>query len=95
VKRALLFALLSLAACGPMPPGSPQPPLEDGGPPGDGGGKPFGAPCLEDHECESNTCFRGNRRSFCSMPCTPQTQAADCPAPPTTGTCNMQGFCKA
>jgi hypothetical protein len=29
------------------------------------------------------------------MHCTPATEATDCPVPPTSGTCNKQGYCKA
>jgi hypothetical protein len=55
---------------------------------------PFGAPCTGNGDCASNICFMGGNRSFCSLHCTAATQATDCPVPPTSGTCNMQGFCK-
>ncbi len=92
--RALLLSLvLALAACG-----GTEPPLElgdllsDGG--ADGGLKPFGAPRAGGAECESDVCFVGGNRSFCSMHCTEATQATDCPKPPTSGTCNLQGYGK-
>jgi hypothetical protein len=74
----------------------------EGAPPGDlaiaanpdSGGKPFGAACTVSQECATGTCFMGGMSNFCTMPCTAATQATDCPAPPTSGTCNMRGFCK-
>jgi hypothetical protein len=56
--------------------------------------KPFGQPCAANEECESNICFIGGNRTFCSIHCTMATAATDCPVPPTSGTCNMQGYCK-
>src|ERR1700690_906938 len=60
----------------------------------DAAGKPFGAACTMDGDCASGHCFIGGMMSFCTMPCTVATQATDCPNPPTSGTCNMRGFCK-
>ena len=94
--RHLLTVLaisLALAGCG----GSMPPPTIDGGEDGgggDGGLLPFGSPCANNSECESNLCFIGGNRTFCSLHCTAATQATDCPVPPTSGTCNMQGYCK-
>jgi hypothetical protein len=83
-----------LAGCG----GSMPPPTIDGGSDDGGGGdaglKPFGVPCADNSECESNVCFIGGNRTFCSLHCTSATQATDCPVPPTSGMCNMQGYCK-
>jgi hypothetical protein len=31
---------------------------------------------------------------FCSLHCTMATAAQDCPVPPTSGQCNLQGYCK-
>ena len=55
---------------------------------------PFGAPCMVNSQCQSNLCFVGGMQTFCSLPCTMATAAQDCPVPPTSGTCNMKGFCK-
>lgn len=60
----------------------------------DGGGKAFGESCTADGECASNVCFKGGSQTFCSIRCTAATAAADCPKPPTDGTCNNQGYCK-
>jgi hypothetical protein len=57
-------------------------------------GLPFGAACTQPTDCASNYCFIGGMMSFCTMPCTAATQATDCPNPPTSGTCNMKGYCK-
>ena len=56
--------------------------------------KPFGQPCAVNAECQSDLCFVGGMMTFCSLPCTAATQAKDCPVPPTSGLCNMKGFCK-
>ena len=90
--RHLLTVLaisLALAGCG----GS-MPPATGGDGDGDGGLLPFGAVCTDKSQCASNVCFVGGNRSFCSLVCTAATQATDCPVPPTSGTCNMQGYCK-
>jgi hypothetical protein len=75
-----------------------QPALDagtDGGGSDAGGGKqPFGGACSVDADCATGSCFVGSAMSFCTMPCTAATQATDCPNPPTSGTCNMRGFCK-
>jgi hypothetical protein len=57
------------------------------------GGWPFGHSCKSDAECATGTCFMGGI-SFCTMPCTTATQATDCPSPPTSGMCNLKGYCK-
>jgi hypothetical protein len=97
MKHLLLLLLLAglgaAAGCG----GSMPPPMEDGGSSdggGDGGLLPFGQPCATNAQCESNLCFVGGNRTFCSLHCTMATAATDCPVPPTSGTCNMQGYCK-
>ena len=56
--------------------------------------KAFGEACSANAECASNVCFVGGNRAFCSLHCAAATQATDCPVPPTSGTCNMQGYCK-
>jgi hypothetical protein len=71
-----------------------MPPPTGGNGADDGGLLPFGAPCADKSECASGVCFIGGNRTFCSLHCTTATQAADCPVPPTSGTCNMQGYCK-
>jgi hypothetical protein len=58
------------------------------------GGAAFGAACTMNSDCASNVCFVGGMRSFCSMHCTMATVSTDCPMPPTTGVCNMMGYCK-
>ena len=55
---------------------------------------PFGAPCMTNAQCQSNLCFVGGMQTFCSLPCTTATEAQDCPVPPTSGLCNMKGYCK-
>ncbi|HEY2748096.1 MAG TPA: hypothetical protein VGL86_25910 [Polyangia bacterium] len=55
---------------------------------------PFGSPCMTNAQCASNLCFVGGNQTFCSLPCTIATQTQDCPVPPTSGTCNMKGYCK-
>ena len=90
--KNILLALVLLAGCGGLPPME----MPDMGETGDGGAKKaFGDNCSANEECESNICFKGNMRSFCSLKCTAATAAKDCPIPPTTGICNMQGYCKA
>ena len=96
MRHLMLLALalaLMLPACG----GSMPPPMDDmansDGGNGDGG-LPFGQPCAANRECASNICFIGGNRTFCSLHCTMATAATDCPVPPTSGTCNMQGYCK-
>ena len=72
---------------------TPQPDLATASNP-DAAGKAFGASCTMDIECATGHCFVGGMSSFCTMTCTAATQATDCPNPPTSGTCNMRGFCK-
>lgn len=91
VLLMLLAAPIVAVGCG----GSTPPPMDDGdGGDGDGDLLPFGQPCSANSQCESNLCFIGGNRTFCSLHCTMATAATDCPVPPTSGTCNMQGFCK-
>ena len=85
--RHLLIVLAMALATGGC--GGVMPP-----PSSDGGLKPFGAPCGAGSECDSGICFIGGNRTFCSLHCTMATAATDCPVPPTSGTCNMQGYCK-
>jgi hypothetical protein len=54
---------------------------------------PFGATCTADADCVTGHCYGGSR-SFCTMPCTPETVKTDCPSPPTAGMCNRKGFCR-
>ena len=97
MKHLLLLLLLAglgtAAGCGgSMPPPTQELDTADGG--SDGGLLPFGQPCSANAQCESNVCFVGGNRTFCSLHCTMATAATDCPVPPTSGTCNMQGYCK-
>jgi hypothetical protein len=96
MRHLMLLAIalaLTLSACGgSMPPPTGDGGMSDGG--GDGGLLPFGSPCAANSECASNICFIGGNRTFCSLHCTMATAATDCPVPPTSGTCNMQGYCK-
>jgi hypothetical protein len=62
---------------------------------GSDGLKAFGESCASDGECQSDACFHGSTRSFCSLHCTAATAAHDCPVPPTLGICNMMGYCRA
>lgn len=55
---------------------------------------PFGAPCMANEQCATGVCFVGGNRTFCSLRCTAATQSTDCPVPPTSGACNIQGYCK-
>jgi hypothetical protein len=93
MRHLLIVLAIALAAVGC---GGVMPPPSDGGSDGggDGGLFPFGAPCADKSECASNVCFIGGNRTFCSLVCTVATQATDCPVPPTSGLCNMQGYCK-
>jgi hypothetical protein len=63
-------------------------------PPTDAAAGTYGAACTADKDCTDpvyNACFVGGQRSFCTKHC---KTAADCPNPPTTGTCNKQLYCK-
>jgi len=98
LMRALTMAIvLTLAAggCGGTDP--PPPPVVDMASALSSSDmlKPFGQSCMANAECMSSICFIGGMRSYCSLKCTTATAAKDCPVPPTTGACNMQGFCKA
>ena len=93
----LVLALSILLGCAAIGCGSSsggddmmQSPTDGGG----DGGLPYGATCTQNSDCASMACFVGGMRSFCSMHCTQATVATDCPVPPTTGICNMQGYCK-
>ncbi len=103
--KILVFAIVFAAACGGTQPvvdndlGTPMDLTAPAGSDlamtgGDGGGLPFGAPCTMDGQCATGHCFIGGMMTFCTMPCTAATQATDCPVPPTSGMCNMKGFCK-
>jgi hypothetical protein len=59
----------------------------------DGGLLPFGAACTMDSQCATGHCYIGTV-NFCTMPCTPATASTDCPSPPTSGICNMKGYCR-
>ena len=87
----VLVLPFALAACGGT---TPPDEVADLGGAGDAALQPFGAACAAGGECQSHVCFVGGNRSFCSLRCTPATHAADCPVPPTSGACNLQGYCK-
>jgi hypothetical protein len=54
----------------------------------------IGQPCSIDAQCQTDVCFVGGMRSFCTLRCTMATAAQDCPVPATSGACNVQGYCK-
>ncbi len=60
------------------------------------GAKQLGDPCTAGSECASGLCeaFRMQAVMLCTKPCTPATQAADCPSPPTDGTCTPKMYCR-
>jgi hypothetical protein len=90
-RWVLVLALpLMIVACGGTDPPASMPDMTSV----EAGTLPFGTTCAANSDCASNICFMGGNRSFCSLHCTAATQATDCPIPPTTGACNMQGFCK-
>ena len=62
----------------------------------DAGPKHFGDPCTTDCECDTSMCrqFQMGAAHFCTQPCTPTTAGNDCPAPPSTGMCTNNGYCK-
>jgi hypothetical protein len=105
MRTALLLLLALQVGCSSDTTGPEIPPVPDSGGDSatttdgggsDGGGKlAFGTPCTDNAQCESNVCFKGGSRTFCSFRCTQATVATDCPKPPTDGTCNNQGYCKA
>ena len=90
----IIAAPLVLVGCGGTDPAPMMEDMGNGDGGGDGGLLPFGSACSANSQCESNICFIGGNRTFCSLHCTMATAATDCPVPPTSGTCNMQGFCK-
>jgi hypothetical protein len=83
------FALFAIGCGGDLPPAP-----TDGGASTDMTLLPLGTPCMTGTQCQSGVCFVGMKQSFCTLVCTAATAAQDCPVPPTTGLCNMQGFCK-
>lgn len=96
-----LFLALSLLGCGgdlaPLTApdlSSPAVASSDMLSAGDDALLPIGQPCTIDAQCQTNVCFVGGMRSFCTLHCTMATAAQDCPVPLTSGQCNMQGFCK-
>jgi hypothetical protein len=97
--RGILLALLLAGCNGMLPPLDSQDLASEADGGGDmelvdASGLPFGAACTMDADCATGHCFIGGARSFCTMPCTQATAATDCPSPPTSGMCNMRGFCK-
>jgi hypothetical protein len=99
----LALTLLTPAACGNEQPRGPGPlaiaPLDAGTDAAadaalDAAKKPVGDTCTQDEECEAGACFKGATRAFCTKRCAPEAALEDCPIPPYTGVCNMQGFCK-
>lgn len=61
-----------------------------------GGGAAFGATCTTDANCASHMCrpFRMMSVMICTKACTVATQTADCPNPPSAGTCTNNGYCR-
>jgi hypothetical protein len=101
-ESALLIALafvVGLAGCSSEPAAPIIPEVPDAGGATvdaevDAPKQGFNGACTDNAQCETGICFRGGKRSFCTMPCTPQTVTKDCPTPLTPGLCNNQGFCK-
>ena len=62
---------------------------------GDLGSTAFGSACTTDCQCATGMCrmFQMGAVHLCTKPCTPATQATDCPAP-SVGTCTNNGYCK-
>ena len=60
------------------------------------GAAAFGATCTVAGDCQSTLCepFVMGTIHRCSKACTVATQTADCPAPPSDGTCTNNGYCK-
>ena len=95
MKHRLLLLLLAglarMAACGGSTHAADDPAAptaaRDGG--SDGGLLPFGAACAANAQCESNVCFVGGNRTFCSLHCTSATPppTARCRPPPARATC--------
>ena len=81
----MLAGAFAFIACSPAPGGN------DAGGSDAGNGRQFGAPCDAGSHCDSNICFVGGNQAFCSQRC---DAGSDCPSPPTTGQCNVQGYCK-
>jgi hypothetical protein len=56
----------------------------------------FGAACTVDGDCQSNLCrsFQMMTIKRCTKACTPATAAADCPNPPSGGTCTNNNYCR-
>ena len=75
---------------------APAPPVDSGTDAASDGSasRTFGADCTGPADCDSMICFVGGTRSFCSLRCDAAAAGADCPKPPTTGTCNTKGYCK-
>jgi hypothetical protein len=91
----MAFAI-SMAGCGGSSGGNSNPDLSEASNADmvQSGGLAFGAACTQNSQCATGHCFIGAMQSFCTMPCTAATAATDCPNPPTSGTCNMMGYCK-
>jgi hypothetical protein len=82
LMKRILVALALVAGCG----GSMDMPQK----------KAFGDTCATDADCESGMCrsFQMMTVNKCTKACTMATQAADCPNPPSMGTCNNNGVCR-
>jgi hypothetical protein len=101
-RLALAVSALAVSACGNEQPRGPGPlaiaPLDAGTDAADAAldaaKKPVGDTCTQDDECETGACFKGGTRAYCTKHCAPATATEDCPVPPYTAVCNMQGFCK-
>jgi hypothetical protein len=90
----IVFAFLLLAACGGTE-NNNNADMAMAQMSSDMSGKPFGATCTMSSECATGYCFVGGMMSFCTMACTPvNANSTDCPNPPTSGFCNMKGYCK-
>jgi hypothetical protein len=90
LRLVAMAAITTLLACGGVEPSNADLELVDGG----SDALPLGSPCMSNFDCASRVCFVGGNRAFCSKHCSMDTAATDCPSPPTSGTCNMQGYCR-
>lgn len=61
---------------------------------GSSGKAALGETCAADGDCESDVCFKGGQKSYCSLKCTSANAATICAPPTFNGVCNNQGYCR-